>query len=391
MRIDRKKIKTGKRIVIVTVLAVALSVPLAVDVTPVRAAEIEDCDLDGYDDHTGNPVPWIGFDSTKGQEIPSGWDGHTTYKSQKAYEDAQKKDSGTEKKEETPKEDKAGSTAEKPGSTADQAGQNSTGSAQKTVSSQKTAKTSVGSSTQSKTKGSKKKAAQETTKTAKKTTVKDKKKDTKDKTQETKKEEKTSEEKKPFEKKSKKGPGKEKTQQDITQSAALQEEQPETDGIPAAVLDTGSDTSVAGTGTGSLDIREEDGSAIHAGGSLVIHGSGFVGNVNDLELEIHSEKVVNLGTTATSEDGSFEKVVTIPEDLEEGFHDIVVKYQGQEIATQNIKVGPKVADTFFKALTAGFSAQNKGLLPGILILTGLFAAGAAALLVNAVRKKGKAA
>lgn len=39
------------------------------------AGTLEDCDLDGYDDHTGAPVPWAGFDSTRGDTIPSGWDG----------------------------------------------------------------------------------------------------------------------------------------------------------------------------------------------------------------------------------------------------------------------------------------------------------------------------
>lgn len=34
---------------------------------------MEDCDLDGYDDHTGKPVPWRGFDGTKGDEVPSDW------------------------------------------------------------------------------------------------------------------------------------------------------------------------------------------------------------------------------------------------------------------------------------------------------------------------------
>lgn len=39
------------------------------------AAPQEDCDLDGYDDHTGAPLPWAGFDATRGDTIPSGWDG----------------------------------------------------------------------------------------------------------------------------------------------------------------------------------------------------------------------------------------------------------------------------------------------------------------------------
>jgi hypothetical protein len=51
-----------------------LVVPLAVP-TVARAASIEDCDLDGYDDATGSPVPWAGFDSTRGDEIPADWDG----------------------------------------------------------------------------------------------------------------------------------------------------------------------------------------------------------------------------------------------------------------------------------------------------------------------------
>lgn len=39
------------------------------------ASPLEDCDLDGYDDHNGAPLPWAGFDSTRGDTIPSGWDG----------------------------------------------------------------------------------------------------------------------------------------------------------------------------------------------------------------------------------------------------------------------------------------------------------------------------
>ncbi|MDR2487128.1 MAG: hypothetical protein LBD12_04110 [Clostridiales Family XIII bacterium] len=36
---------------------------------------LEDCDANGYDDETGAPVPWPGYDATHGDTIPPGWDG----------------------------------------------------------------------------------------------------------------------------------------------------------------------------------------------------------------------------------------------------------------------------------------------------------------------------
>jgi hypothetical protein len=36
---------------------------------------LEDCDFDCYDDHTGVPVPWAGYDETRGDTIPDDWDG----------------------------------------------------------------------------------------------------------------------------------------------------------------------------------------------------------------------------------------------------------------------------------------------------------------------------
>jgi hypothetical protein len=37
--------------------------------------EWEDCDSDCYDDATGVPVPWAGFDWTRGDTVPADWDG----------------------------------------------------------------------------------------------------------------------------------------------------------------------------------------------------------------------------------------------------------------------------------------------------------------------------
>ncbi|MDR1358296.1 MAG: hypothetical protein LBJ48_02925 [Coriobacteriales bacterium] len=36
---------------------------------------LEDCDFDAYDDETHAPVPWYGFDETKGDTVPADWDG----------------------------------------------------------------------------------------------------------------------------------------------------------------------------------------------------------------------------------------------------------------------------------------------------------------------------
>jgi hypothetical protein len=40
-------------------------------------SDLEDCDANDYDDHIGYPVPWPGFDGTRDNKIPSGWDGVT--------------------------------------------------------------------------------------------------------------------------------------------------------------------------------------------------------------------------------------------------------------------------------------------------------------------------
>lgn len=71
----------------------------------VFGAVMEDCDLDGYDDHTGKAVPWRGFDGTKGDEVPDDWDGvsdsyHKSTQKNDSKNDS-KSDSNSVKKEET--------------------------------------------------------------------------------------------------------------------------------------------------------------------------------------------------------------------------------------------------------------------------------------------------
>lgn len=63
-----------------------LTITLA-NVNYTYAAVYEDCDQDGYDDYTGKALPWIFFDGTKGDEIPSDWDWNPahTASSESAY------------------------------------------------------------------------------------------------------------------------------------------------------------------------------------------------------------------------------------------------------------------------------------------------------------------
>jgi hypothetical protein len=132
---------------------------------------------------------------------------------------------------------------------------------------------------------------------------------------------------------------------------------------------------------GSLKITETTGSIIHAGSSVIISGTGFVGDTHNLEIEIHSEPR-QLGVVESSKNGSFEAQVNIPKDLEAGVHNIVVLYQGNEITSQKIEIGPKAADSFLQALSVGFTKDNIGLIPGILILLGLFVLGVGILIVK---------
>jgi len=54
-------------------VALIFTLVVAIPVISINAyaALLEDCDLDGYDDATGVPVPWPGYDETKG-DTPSG-------------------------------------------------------------------------------------------------------------------------------------------------------------------------------------------------------------------------------------------------------------------------------------------------------------------------------
>ena len=132
---------------------------------------------------------------------------------------------------------------------------------------------------------------------------------------------------------------------------------------------------------GALKITDAAGGIIHAGSPVIISGTGFKSDINKMEIEIQSEPR-QLGTVEVSENGSFEAELSIPEDLKAGVHHIVLLYQGKEITRQQIEVGPKAADSFLRAISVGFTKDNKGLIPGLLILSGLFIVGTGALGIN---------
>lgn len=273
----------------------------------VHAAPLEDCDLDGFDDATGVPVPWPGYDETKG-DTPDGPGGGKT-------------SSTTSSK--TSSTTSAGANSSTPGNT------NSTASG----------------TTNSPTPGNTSSAAPGNT--------------------------------------SSPAPGKTDGQDEVSQNGNEPSEGTSDIGSAGGNGAAEEDIESVVTTKGSLEITEASGSLIHVGSSVIISGSGFTGNVDNLEIEIQSEPR-RLGTVASSEDGSFETQISIPDDLEAGTHHIVVLYQGREITRQQIEVGPKAANSFLQALSVGFTKNNRGLIPGLSILAGLFLLGSAALLVNVV-------
>lgn len=363
--IKEKKYKIIKNIILTIALISSLVITQPLYIETVHAAAIEDCDLDGYDDHTGNPVPWIGFDSTKGESLPPDWDGKTTYKSKKAYEDAHKKEEVTE----APTKSSSVSTnntnnANKNTNSSSNSSSTKKSTSSKTTTSSSTTKKSTTSSTTKKTTNNN---------TSKSDNTKATNEDKNNEENNSEKAEEQIEETTDTEKKSKKKKKKKKS------SKSDEKETSEVEEISV-------EEQVVDIVAGELEITDAEGSIIHVGGKLVITGYGFTGNVEDIEVEIHSDNAISLGNFNTLEDGSFETVVSIPENLVAGEHEIVLKYHGETIAEQSIQVGEKVADTFLSALTVGFTKQNQGLIPGLVLLFGLFSAGILTLVIGGFKK-----
>lgn len=373
----RRDIKKGNNIKFLTgialsaVLTASIIITQPLYVTNVYAIVYEDCDLDGYDDATGKALPWVGFDGTKGDSIPSGWDG-TTYESKGDYEASLNKNSSSDNSSNT----QSSSSSKSSGSNSNNSsGSNTSGSSSSpkssSSSSSKSTSKSSSSGTKSSTSGSNAgSSGKKTTSTGSSVSNSEDSQSTENETLDTDTEEETTTTTKSKKKKKKKSV----TSVEETTTAIENETVEEQD-----IINT----------IGTLDINEVDGSDIHAGSAIVIKGTGFAVNVNDIIIEIHSDNKINLASVNTTEDGSFEVQANIPENLAEGTHEIVLLYQGQEIISQSIEVGPTVADTFLKAFTVGFSTQNKGLIPGLSILVLLAALGAALTVGNGLFGKKK--
>ena len=247
-------------------LAVATAVTFSTPVFVERAyaAPMEDCDLDGYDDHTGKPVPQRGFDGTKGDEVPSDWDGVSdSYVFKNNKSDSSKSNSSSSLSSSSSSKSSSGS------SSSSSSGSSSTKKAT-TKSSSKSKSTK--SSSKTSTKSSSKSSSKTTTATEETTTAKNKKKSKKK--------------------------SKEQVETTVEQTTAVEE-------------------------------------------------------------------------------------TTVPEQVEEQLAEEETTVQETEQETKDI------ADTFLKAATVGFTTENNGLIPGIIILVALAGLGVLTLAFGSTFNKKK--
>ena len=256
-------------------LAVATAVTFSTPVFVERAyaAPMEDCDLDGYDDHTGKPVPWRGFDGTKGDEVPSDWDGVSdSYVFKNNKSDSSKSNSSSSL---------SSSSSSKSSSTK----KATTKSSSKSKSTKSSSKTSTKSSSKSSSKSTKKESSKDSSKEETTTKVEE----TTTATEETT----TAKNKKKSKKKSK-----EQVETTVEQTTAVEE-------------------------------------------------------------------------------------TTVPEQVEEQLAEEETTVQETEQETKDI------ADTFLKAATVGFTTENNGLIPGIIILVALAGLGVLTLAFGSTFNKKK--
>jgi len=318
--------KNQLKILFSVALIFTLIVAIPISTINVYAALKEDCDLDGFDDATGVAVPWPGYDETKG-DTPSG-PGGGSITSTKAS---------------------TSTTATTAATTAP------TTAAVTAATTAPTTAAIVTETTAASTNNASKVTTNNTSSEAASSAVNSGSEDTNEQST--------------------------VVNSDTVASTTVQSKDESVAPVSVdAIINT----------KGSLNIIDAKGSIIHIGSSIIISGTGFIGNSDGLDIEIHSEPL-KLSTVKSSKDGSFQVQIDIPENLEAGTHNIVVSYQGKEIISQQIEVAPKAADTFWGALTVGFSADNKGLVPGLLIIAGLIIVGGATLLIgriiNVRRKK----
>ena len=267
-----------KLLPITVTLAVATAVTFSTPVFVERAyaAPMEDCDLDGYDDHTGKPVPWRGFDGTKGDEVPSDWDGVSdSYVFKNNKSDSSKSNSSSSLSSSSSSKSSSGT------SSSSSSGSSST----KKATTKSSSKTSTKSSSKSSSKSTKKESSRDSSKEETTTKVEE----TTTATEETT----TAKNKKKSKKKSK-----EQVETTVEQTAAVEE-------------------------------------------------------------------------------------TTVPEQVEEQLAEEETTVQETEQETKDI------ADTFLKAATVGFTTENNGLIPGIIILVALAGLGVLTLAFGSTFNKKK--
>jgi hypothetical protein len=280
------------RILMVVILSVAvISIfPTSSFAVTGHNGELEDCDTDGYDDTTGVPVPWYGYDQTAGDPnpVPADWDGVAG-----SYDPY-----GT-------------------------AGHKKTTKSESTESNTNSSNTSTSKNSGSDT-------------TQKPSTL-------------------------------------------VENVVPLSELAPEV----AAIVGV----------RGKLSVTPSDGTEgvkqYVPGSEIVIKGVDFAGNVDKLDIEIHSENPQKLITVNSKEDGSFEAKVNIPDDLELGTHYILILYDGNPIVKTSIEVVESVVNDSATPLAA---AEDKGGFNagGLILLVALIIVAAGALLGWKAKKGAKA-
>lgn len=357
-------------IAFISVLALGISVTFVAP-SSVSATVYEDCDQDGYDDYTGKALPWIFFDGTKGDEIPSDWDwdpAHTAT-SESAYyasresksDDSSSNSSGT-----------LGSSSESSSSPETSSSSNSERSSDSNASNSSSQNKSTNSSSKKKSTSTSKKNKSESTKTS------DTKNEIVEETIINEEETTINEEETTLNEKTKNIKSKKKDKK----SNKIDNEN-----ITVSKAEVSTSNPETNLTIGTIEVYEKDGSALHAGSEIVIKGDNFTAGLEGLSIEIHSNNKYEVGTYTIAEDGSFLVEYLLPEEIEEGEHEVVLTYNGENILVEKVQIGGKAIASFKDTLLVGFTLKNKELIPGIVLLSALFILGVGAVFVSTVGEK----
>jgi len=259
----------------------------------------EDCDWDGYDDHTGVKVPWPGFDGTKG-DTPAG----PSENSQTGKKQAAASASASAAASASASASKSPSTASSSSSTK--------GSPSKTTTKKPTASSSSSASASARPQAS-------------------------------------------------------------ASPSAKPSHEPTPTPTPSAVP-TG--------GTGATVAVKGDATAVRAGASVVVAGSGFEPGQSGLVISLRSV-AGELATVTADASGAFEATVVLPSDLPAGAHTLSVTREGTELST----IGFDVAQAGTQASATSATSEIPEPLVGAGVLAGLLVVGGGAVGVSVVVRK----